>query len=131
MSIFCPYCKYEFNEKPKRNKKCPSCQKKIMLRNAKLLTEYQAIKYDEREHATINEAIASLNRKALVNYKKNGIKYVEILTGRENTCKACLALDGKRLLVEDELRNPTLPVKNCNGGYWKGHCRCCYVAVID
>jgi hypothetical protein len=127
--VFCPYCKFEFNEKPKRNSKCPSCQKKIVLRNSKLLTEVQAADYDRNKYAKIGQQIAASQKKSLIEYKKSGVvKYVEIISAGETSCQACKRLNGKRFRLKDELHNPTLPVKNCTGGY--GYCRCCYVPVV-
>jgi len=124
----CPYCKGVLENSPKRNKKCPKCQSKIMVRGGKLLTEKQAEQYDRRKLEQIAKSITKQNIKALNNYKKSGeVKYVEIIAAG-NSCNACLALDGKRLRLKDELKNPTLPIKNCNGPY--GYCRCTYVPVI-
>ncbi len=126
----CPYCKYVFEQKPRRNRKCPSCQKRIVLRRGKLLTEVQATDYDRKKYAKIGRQITASQKQSLIEYKKSGVvKYVEILSAGESSCDACLALDNKKLLVEDELRNPTLPVKNCTGGY--GYCRCTYIPVIE
>lgn len=127
---FCPYCKFKFEERPKRNRKCPSCQKKLVLRNGKLLTEAQAVDYDTKKYAKIGQQIAASQKKSLIEYKKSGVvKYVEISSAGENSCQACKRLNGKRFRLKDELLNPTLPVKNCTGGY--GYCRCCYIPVVD
>jgi len=82
------------------------------------------------ELLNIKKTIEASQLNSLKEYKNSGvIKYVEVLPGEENTCSACRKLKGKKLLLDDELRNSTLPVKNCTGGY--GYCRCCYIPVIE
>ena len=126
----CPYCNCALTDRPRRNKKCPVCQSKIMLREGKLLTKEQAQEYDEKKHQRIARYIATSQMESLRRYQKSGVvKYAEILAASENSCEACRCLNGKRLSVESELRNPTLPVKNCTSVY--GHCRCCYLPVVD
>lgn len=127
---FCPYCKFKFEERPKRNKKCPKCQSKIIVREGKLLTEEQASAFDERELAKHRKSIEVQNMRTLKDYEKSGvIKYVEICGGQQNSCQACKRLNGKRLRLKNELQKPTLPVKNCTSVY--GYCRCCYTPVVD
>ncbi|MAG84630.1 hypothetical protein CMK10_10775 [Candidatus Poribacteria bacterium] len=125
----CPYCKEILENRPKRNKKCPSCQHKIIIRRGKLLTESQAEEYDKKELERTRKAIERQNMKTLISYQKSGIiKYVEILAAGQNSCSVCKKLDRKKILLKNELRKPTLPVKNCTGCY--GFCRCCYSPVV-
>jgi len=42
----CPYCDFEFEEKPKRRRKCPQCQEWIYVREDKLYTEEGKYVYD-------------------------------------------------------------------------------------
>ena len=127
---FCPYCKFEFEERPTRNRKCPKCQSQIILRRGRILTKEQASTHDVRELAKHRKSIEVQNIKTLRSYKEAGVvKYVEISGAGQNSCQACNRLDGKRFHLENELHNPTLPVKNCTGVY--GFCRCCYIPVVD
>ena len=125
----CPYCDFAFERRPQRNRKCPNCQSKIMLRKGKLLTESQAEDYDRKKTEQIGKQLDRLRRRNLINYKELGVlKYVEISSAGDGACcPACNQLNGKRCLLEDELRNPTLPVKNCTGDF----CRCSYLPVVD
>ena len=125
----CPYCKSPLEDRPKRSKKCPKCQSKIMVKAGRLLTEEQAAAYDAKELAKQRKSIEANNMSTLRNYKKSGaVKYVEIVGGGQNSCPACKRVNGKRFRLKDELRNPTLPVKNCTSDY--GYCRCCYAPVV-
>lgn len=124
----CPYCQKSFEERPKRNRKCPACGSKIILRRGVLLTESQAEDHDKKRSAQIGASIAASKKASLERYRKDGVKCVQILATGQTSCKACRALRGKKFLVKDELRNPTLPVKDCTGYY--GHCRCAYIPVV-
>jgi len=98
-----------------------------MLRKGNLLTESQAEDYDRKECERIGKQLALSQRQSLINYKELGVvKYVEISSARDGaSCQACNQINGKRFLLKDELRNPTLPVKNCTSSF----CRCCYLPV--
>lgn len=124
----CPYCNFAFERRPQRNRKCPNCQSKIMLRKGKLLTDSQAEDYDKKKTEQIGKQLDRLRRRNLINYKELGVlRYVEISSACDGaSCQACNQLNGKRFLLKDELRNPTLPVKNCTSSF----CRCCYLPVI-
>lgn len=69
----------------------------------------------------------------LLNYKKSGVcTGVEIIavtnSPENNSCDACLQLDGKIFPIEEALLKNPLPVKNCNHKYG---CRCTYGPVVD
>jgi len=124
----CPYCQFAFEKRPQRNRKCPNCQSKIILRNGNLLTEEQAEEYDRKKDEQIGKELDRLRRRSLIEQKELGSKYVEISSACDGAlCEACKQMNGKRVLLEDELRNPTLPVKNCTSDF----CRCSYNAVVD
>ena len=126
----CPYCNKVLDKKLSRSKKCPNCQQQIMVRDKIIMTETQAVEYDKAVMQKQEKVSKALHHKQLIDYKKSGvIKHVEILAAGQNSCPACKALDRKRFLLKNELRNPTLPVKNCTSDY--GHCRCCYAPVVD
>lgn len=96
-----------------------------MLRNRQLLTENQAIEYDkDKLEERRKEHIVAL-RNSLLGYQELGnVRYVKILASCDGACcSACMKLNGKRVLLKDELENPTLPVKNCENAF----CRCGYV----
>lgn len=38
----CPYCNFEFEERPSRKKKCPNCGNFIFVRQGRLLTQEEA-----------------------------------------------------------------------------------------
>jgi hypothetical protein len=95
-----------------------------------LLTEEQAEYYDREKEKEISKELDRLRRRSLVEQEKLGSKYVEISSaGDDACCPACYLLNGRRVLLKDELQNPTLPVKDCTGDL--GFCRCCYLPVID
>ena len=124
----CPYCNVVLEDRPKRNKRCTNCKSKIMLREGKLLTEEQAERYDEKKYAAIAKTITAMNMKSLRRYQKSGVvKYVEILASSD-LCEDCMKLNGKKILLKDEIKDSTIPVKNCTGGY--GYCRCTYAPVV-
>jgi DNA-directed RNA polymerase subunit RPC12/RpoP len=69
----------------------------------------------------------------LLQMKKHGIEKVEILTGREKSCKACQKLDGKVFSIDDALEKTPIPCKDCTFklfGKNKNFCRCMYVAKV-
>lgn len=125
----CPYCKFIFDKKPKRNRKCPNCQSKIILRNHQLLTEQEANQYDKMKNKQIAKQLDRHRRRSLIEQQKLSCsKYTEI-SAAGGCCPACGKLDGKKVLIRNELKSPTLPVKNCTSEY--GFCRCSYLPVID
>jgi predicted Zn-ribbon and HTH transcriptional regulator len=124
----CPYCNFAFVKRPQRNRKCPNCQSKIILRDGNLLSEDQAEDYDRKKCELIGKQLDHLRRRNLTEQKELGGKYVEISSACDGaSCQSCNQLNGKRFLLEDELRNPTLPVKDCTSEF----CRCCYLPVIQ
>ena len=126
----CPYCSALLEKRPKRSRKCPTCQCKIILREGRLLTEKQAAEYDKRVFENMKSTIARNRMSTLRSYAESRVvKYVEIISAGQNSCSVCRGLDGKRFLLKNELSNPTLPVKKCISNY--GYCRCCYVPVVD
>jgi hypothetical protein len=129
MSAKCPNCQFVFEKRPQRNRKCPNRHSKIILRNGNLLTEEQADDYDREKDKEISRQLDLLRRRSLIEQKTlGGSKYVEISSACDGaSCQACKELNGKRVLLEDELRNPTLPVENCASYF----CRCCYLPVVD
>ena len=125
----CPYCNKVLEKKFSRGKKCPNCQQQIVVRNKVIMTETQASEYDKAVRQNQHKVSVILHRRQLIDYKKTGVtKYVEILAAGQKSCPACRALDKKLFHLKNELRNPTLPVKDCTSDY--GYCRCCYAPVV-
>jgi len=76
-----------------------------------------------------NKAFKKVMRNVLLDYQKSAVvDKVEILAAGENSCPACMALNGKIYTIRQALKENPLPVENCNGGY--GYCRCCYLPVV-
>ena len=76
------------------------------------------------------KAFKKAMRNVLLHYQESGVvDKVEILAAGENSCPACMALDGRIYTTKQALEENPLPVANCTGGY--GYCRCCYLPVVD
>jgi hypothetical protein len=125
----CPYCEFTFEKRPQRNRKCPQCGSRIMLRKGRLLIETQAEVFDKKRLEQIAANLNRLRRRNLIEEGRLGVcRYVELSCADDGiTCDACRGLHGKRVLIRDELRNPTLPVKNCTSDF----CRCCYRPALE
>jgi len=67
------------------------------------------------------------SRSELENYRKSGVKKIEVLATPES-CKHCLKLDGKTFSVAKALKNPPVPVEECDQELGYG-CRCTYLPV--
>ncbi|NMB48547.1 hypothetical protein GYA13_03860 [Candidatus Kuenenbacteria bacterium] len=61
-------------------------------------------------------------------YKKsNVVTEVEIIA-TDNSCEACMQLNGNIFPINEALLKKLLPVKNCSHKYG---CRCVYVPIVD
>jgi len=49
----------------------------------------------------------------------------------DHVCKACKELAGRKFLLEEEIKNPHLPCKECSSDIFDigGFCRCSYVEI--
>jgi hypothetical protein len=68
-------------------------------------------------------------KKALSDLKSwsgDGFEDISLVTIISNpgACPACQEASEKNYKIEDELKSPTLPIKNCSNEI--GYCRCCY-----
>ena len=83
----------------------------------------------EKKYKKIMKEINRTNKKNLKSYKKiKGITAVRILPAGD-ACDICKAWKDKKIPLKEALKNPSLPIKGCQGKY--GYCRCVYIAVFD
>jgi len=65
----------------------------------------------------------------LKRYKTSGVvRKVEILA-TDNSCEHCLKLNGKTFSLAEALKNPPIPVEECDQEMGYG-CRCTYLPVV-
>jgi len=71
----------------------------------------------------------------LLEYKKDGIKKVKIITsGKDNACESCLKLEGKTFTINEALKKMPIPNKDCTHILYdenRGFCRCVYIAEVE
>ena len=136
--VICPYCNTLLDKMPTQKKKCPSCGNDIYVRTEYpsrkklLLTKEQVDKLDaqrtlerEKEAEKIRTEMAANNKRALKQYKTEGLKRVEIYTAQDERCCPTCAKAAGVYPIDKAL---TLPIRGCTN---PNGCRCTYLPVVD
>lgn len=96
--------------------------------------EERGEKFDHLTKLSFEHKIKGI-RRALTDFKKSSFSKIKIVTARDNrTCAHCRELEGKEFDVDDAIRSPPIPVKECSTpcfGKTITWCRCNWVAVVE
>lgn len=118
-TITCPYCENILEAKPKRSKKCPFCKNRIAVYKGVLYQEKELFrKLREERHQASREHIHWLIKRDCAFIE---IEFIEIY-GTSNGCSFCAKMSGKKIPIEEAIKNPNLlpPFESCQDAF----CRC-------
>jgi hypothetical protein len=93
----CPYCAKVIEPRPRRNRRCPHCQRHVLLRQGALFTEDDARAFDERKKT---EAADAESRKRAAHKEDLRALLAEVLA------EARAGKEGSRLAAFKVFRSP-------------------------
>jgi len=129
----CPYCGAPIILPIKRSRKCSNCSQKIYVSKGKVFTDKEKMRRDAKKVRKRMSLFKKTNRESLLQYKKEGLIFYEILATEDDyTCKFCKGMDRRKIRISTGLANQDLipPFPNCEN-YARDGCRCCALPVVS
>ncbi|MBN4060790.1 hypothetical protein JYT78_01825, partial [bacterium AH-315-I20] len=154
--IQCPHCAAEFEEMPKRKRRCPHCKDWIWpmrppgMLHKRLTTVEQASIWKletarlegmfayalelARQEKPFQQALFDAHREKLLEYREDGIIWVKV-NNSSDSCPACKKIPSGKRRIKDELADQRLPCMSCSSPLHGkknvvGWCLCDYVIII-
>jgi hypothetical protein len=125
----CPYCNVRLEKLPRTKKRCNGCGNTIRVKEGSLYTDAEFEKEEEKERRKLFKELNIYRVEDLMDYMKSGVvQHVEILAVMdERTCENCKKWNGKKIPLDQAIKESVLPIRNCTGSW----CRCSYAPVVD
>lgn len=92
---------------------------------------YEMAMFAARERRDVFHILQEATRCKLMDYKREGVNQVKILTAGQDSCSVCNQQNGKIFTIDEALKMMPIPVKECSTEVFvdgKGFCRCLYLA---